>query len=482
MRTNLIGLLPAAFLVASGLPAHAVDDPPGVHVPPARVGDAWRVEIGEEFGYDLRVEGRATARDRFGRLLDAFAVSVDGFHPLATESKEVTRHTLYVDAASGTQVADVAEYVFGGGTVTSQPAAYAAYEPNDPDGWPGWVQTGGLLAGRHLVPGQPVSVPFVMTSTRGADRIELTVEEAPPRDGAACVRAWGRTDFPTYTYWTSDGYQRGWIGVALDATYCEDAPYAVRNEVRYFGAFEPFGVTWDLAWYAAGAGEAVGTGAYAEPAHSVLGSPVPFDGSLRDGGALPFPGVEWAQEAAGLAPGLLAWRLVHPDGYLVEAEYLAPETAGLAAGTHRWRLVYASPSGDHHQVTVSRQGEVGLPLDEPQVGAYPAPVPPLSSMPAQVVSPAGALAAWQAISAGGGRLVAMRWQPLLDYRWYVQGGVDVYCDGAECGDLYMEIPFDYETGAAGTGEAPLPSPPAQQGSGESSFRIGARRTPYPPAS
>ncbi|HVM11353.1 MAG TPA: hypothetical protein VM638_02595, partial [Actinomycetota bacterium] len=138
--------------------------------------------------------------------------------------------------------------------------------------------------------------------------------------------------------------------------------------------------------------------------------------------------------------------------------HLAPEMGGMTAGTFRWRLVYAAPGGAQHQVVTTEAAGQVVAVDRPSVGDYPAPVPPLAEMPSEVVSPAGAVAAWRAIAGPRAWLTGLRWQPLLDDRWYVMGGVEARCGGTPCGTLFMQMPFDHDTGAAGTGEFPLPLP------------------------
>ena len=448
--------LPVLLAAAILTPGAAAAGEGGIEIPAARIGDRWRVTVLGD-AYELSIEERTTALDRWGRSLDAFAVRVDGFHPLELESKDVTRHTMYLDAASGTQVADVAEYVFGGsGGVTSQPAAYSAYETNDPDGWPGWVQSGGLLAGRTLTPSDVVEVPFVMTNASGAGTIALAIEEAAPEGAARCARATGETFFPSFTYWNTDGYQRSSLTVGLDITACDDAPYARRTEVTYSGAFN-HSVAFAIEWFTPGSGEAAGAEAYEQPGHQVTGAAVPFGGRLRDGGAVSVPSVEDAQDAAALAPGLAAWRLTNPAGYLVEAELLLGGYQGLPPEADRWRLVYAAPGGAAHSVEVAMRGPVPVAVDVPVAEAYPAAVPSLASWPAEIASLAGVVESWRRIAGPGARLEGLRWQPVLDDHWYVIGGVGITCDGAPCGDLYGEIAIEVATGALGTGEHPLPA-------------------------
>lgn len=450
MKRSLV--LALALTVGASSAAAASPHGEPLAVPAARVGDRWRVAVGQD-AWELTVEGRSLATDRWGRELDAFTVFVDGFHPVAFESKQLTRHVMYIDAASGAQVADVAEYVFGGsGGVSSDPAAYSVYEPNDPDGWPGWVAAGGALAGRSLSPGGTVEVPFVMTNTRGASSVVLRIEEAPPQDGARCVLASGTTSFPLYTYWNTDGYHRASLTVGLDSTHCAGSPYASRTRISYSGLFE-HSVEFTIEPLVRGDGEAVGARAYSEPTHHVAAPPVPFDGSLLDGGPVEVPSVEAAQDAAALSPGLLAWRLANPGGYLVEAELLTAELEGLPSD--RWRLVYAAPGGSAHEVQVVMGAPVPVPVDVPVAEPYPATVPPLVAWPDQVASLAGALAAWRAVAGPEARLAGVRWQPLLDENWYVTGGVTILCDGADCGDLYGEIAIDVRTAAVGTGEHPV---------------------------
>lgn len=447
-------LLALALTVTSSSTAAASPLGEPLAVPAARVGDRWKVAFGEA-AWELTVEGRSPASDRWGRHLDAFAISVEGFHPVASESKQVTRHVMYVDPTSGTQVADVAEYVFGGtGGVSSDPAAYSVYEPNDPDGWPGWVAAGGALAGRVLTPGETVEVPFVMTNSRGASSIRLGIEEAPANDGERCVLASGTTPFPLYTYWGTDGYQRSSLSVGLELTQCAGSPYASHTRITYSGTFE-HSVEFTIEHLDGGDGEAIGAGPYEEPTHHVAAPPVSFGGSLLDGGQNELPSIEAAQDAAALSPGLLAWRLAHPDGYLVEAELLTAELQRLPEGTDRWRLVYAEPSGAAHEVQVTTGSPVPIPVDVPRPNGYPSAVPHLTAWPGQVASLAGALGAWRTVAGPDARLVGVRWQPLLDENWYMTGGVNILCDGAGCGDLYGEIAVDVRTAALGTGEHPI---------------------------
>jgi hypothetical protein len=453
MRPGLATAVTAVMMGAVLAPSPAAAEGEPLIVPPSRIGDRWRVEVLGD-GYELAVSERTTAIDRWGRTLDAFAVSVDGFHPVSLESKQMTAHTMYLDAASGTQIADVTAYVFGGtGGVTSGPAAYSAYETNDPDGWPGWVQAGGLLAGRTLTPGGTVTVPLVMTNSRGASSITLSVEEAGMREGARCVIASGATHFPTYTYWNSDGYQRSSISVGLEVTQCDDVPYALSTEVTYSGTAS-HSVRFTRAGYSVGAGAALGTAPYVEPEHHVAAPPAPFGGRLGDGGASGLPSVEAAQDAAALAPGLAAWRLANPAGYLVEAELLLGTYQGSPEQADRWRLVYAAPGGASHAVEVTTRTPVPVPVDLPSADPYPATVPPLASWPAEVATLGGVVSAWRRV-AGQADLEAIHWQPLLDGNWYLTGGVGITCDGAPCGDLYGELAVDHRTGALGTGEHPL---------------------------
>jgi hypothetical protein len=192
----------------------------------------------------------------------------------------------------------------------------------------------------------------------------------------------------------------------------------------------------------------------------VVAATAPFDGSLRDGGPLPIWSLEAAQKtAADLAPGLLAWRAATPQGYLVEAEYTRPEDEAGAiagAGAEQWRLVFAAPSGSQHAVLAQLRLGVPVAVDLPQAEAYPATVPPLESQPDEVLSAAGAIAAWQQHVGSTAVPTGLRWTPLLNDRWYVLGEVLAMCGADGCqGTVGMEMPFRYDSGAAETGEHPL---------------------------
>lgn len=457
----LLGLVLA--LTGFSLPPASAAEP--LEVPPARVGDAWSLDVASGlYLYDLEVEGRTAALDRWGGERDAFAVRVEGFNPLTFISMTVTGHRIYVDATSGTQVADVAVGVLDfGPSAVSKPGAYSAFSPNDPDGWPGWTLAGGVLAGRRLVPGESVEVPLVVTRTRGNDRIVLEIEEAPNMGGARCVRAVGAAVYPHYIgYQDGVGYDRGEVRVTLDALECEDSPYAARTVLTFEGSFE-HSVEVVRTGFQRGEGDAIGTGPYQEADQHVLASPLPFDGSLRDGGPLELFGVEEAQDAAAAAPGLAAWRLLHPDAYLVEADYAAVHrddqtlvTLGLAA--EQWRLTYAAPSGSQHQVVIRRREGAVTTLDMPQVEPYPADVPPLATWPAEMVPPAGAIAAWRSLAGPEARLGELRWEPLLDHRWHVVSELPMDCEQEPCGTAVtgLDMMFDVETGAATEGLHPMP--------------------------
>jgi hypothetical protein len=452
-----------AVLAISASPADAAGSV--LEVPPARVGDAWAVlAVQGAYRFDLRIEERTSALDRWGVERDAFPVSVDGFHPLQWLSMTVTGHHLYIDAASGTQIADVGVgFLDFGPPSISQPGAYSAFNPNDLDAWPGWALAGGLLAGRELAVGETVEVPVVQTRSHGNDRLTLTIEEAPDQGSVPCVRAVGTAIFPRYfAYQDGVGYDRGELRAALDILQCEDSPYAARTDVTYSGALT-HSVDVIRDGFTPGAGEVLGVGPFQEPDRHVQAAPVPFDGALRDGGPLQIWSLEEAQEAAGEAPGLIAWRVLHPDGYLVEAAYIpaaqdeqALNALGLAG--ERWSLTFAEPSGDQHRVETSTRGGVVTAVDMPQAEGYPNPVPPLSAWPAQVASPSGVIASWRSLAGPGARLSGLRWEPLLDRRWHVVSELDFDCQQEPCGTAVsgLDMTFDHETGAAAEGLHPVP--------------------------
>ena len=458
---SIPGLLLAALLSPAALSASAQEV---LEVPPARVGDAWSVDaLGGVYRWDLEVEGEAIAPDRWGREREVFSVAVDGFHPIQFVGMRPTDHRIYVDAASGTQVAEVGTGVLDlGPPAISEPGAYSAFSPNDIDAWPGWVLAGGLLAGRRLVVGETIELPMVVTRSHGNERIVLGIEDAPDEGGARCVRASGTAVYPTYVaYQDGVGYDRGELTAELTILQCDDAPYARRVDVAYGGALTH---TADVVRTAIsrGAGEPIGTSPFEE--EDRYGGPVvPFDGTLRDGGPLPMMGLEEAQAAAADAPGLTAWRLAHPGGYLVQADYLPPERDELALVTlgvegERWLLTHADPSGAQHVVEVARREGLLMALDRPQAEAYPSPVPPLEEWPAEVVPPAGAIAAWRGLAGQEARLVDLHWHPLLDRRWHVGSELDLDCADPPCGVAVtgLVMTFHIETGAALEGLHPVP--------------------------
>ncbi|MGH2711737.1 MAG: hypothetical protein ACRDH9_11100 [Actinomycetota bacterium] len=450
----MLGYLLAASLAS---PAAAAESDT-VQIPAPRIGDAWTIDA-EGMSWDLRATEMGTAVDRLGREREAMIVDVEGPHPISGELKEVTRHTIAVDASSGVSIADLTAWEFSG---DSEPGAYSSYEPNNPDGWPGWVIGGGLLTGRELAVGDTVEVTFVMTSTRGADTLALQVEEAEPGPWGRCVRASGRIHYPTWITWTGGEYHRRSLDVAVDTLVCEGSPYAIETELSSESGDLAWAAGTELVSFEAGQGEpAVMPGQYSEPARHAVGATAPFDGALRDGGPLPIWSLEGAQEtAAELAPGLLAWRAANPDGYLVEAEYTRPEDeAGAVAGVgaEQWRLVFAAPSGSQHAVLAQLRLGVATAVDLPQGQAYPATVPPLASHPDEVMTAAGAIAAWRQHSGSSAVPTGLRWTPLHNDRWFVLGEVRGLCteDGCQA-TIGMEMPFRYDSGAAETGEHPVP--------------------------
>jgi hypothetical protein len=452
MRFVLAGLL-AISLVS---PAAAAE-PEHLQIPQPRIGDLWTIEA-EGITWELRAAEVSTAVDRLGREREAMIVEVEGPHPISGELKEVAGHTIAVDASSGVSIADVTAWEFTG---DSEPGAYSSYEPNNPDGWPGWVIGGGLLTGRELIPGETIEVTFVMSSTRGADTIALTVEEAEPGPWGSCARASGGVHFPTWITWNGE-YQRRSLDIDVDTLVCDGSPYAIETELSYRSGEFAWAARSELVSLEAGQGEpAVTPGAYSEPARHAVATTAPFDGALRDGGPLPIWSLEQAQEtAADLAPGLLAWRALNPQGYLVEAEYTrAEEEAGAIAGVgaEQWRLVFAAPSGSQHAVLAQRRGGVPVAVDLPQAEVYPATVPPLASHPDELLSAAGAIAAWRQHAGATAVPTGLRWTPLLNDRWYVLGLVRGMCgpDGCQA-TVWMEMPFRYDSGAAETGEHPVP--------------------------
>lgn len=438
----------AAFVIVglTAAPAAAVEEP--VRVPPARVGDAWTIDAAG-IPYSLAATDIAPTVDRLGRERDALLVEVDGWHPITTELKTVTSHTIAVDAASSVAISEVVAWEFAEG---SEPGAYASYEPNNPDGWPGWVLAGGLLAGRELAPGDEVEVPLVMTSTRQVERISLAITQAPAGPWGRCVRAAGTVSYPSWVTWTGGEYQHRSLELELTTVACEGVAYAVSTDLAF--SFEGGG--WsahvDLLEAEAGTGEAIAAGPFDEPAAHVLAARAPFDGDLPDGGPLEVWSLEEAQDAAALAPGLLAWRLLHPDGYLVEAH----ATPAGAQAADEWRLAYAAPGGDQHVVLAERVGGVAAAVDVPQTEAYPHPVPALSAWPPAVLTPADALAIWRQRAGTEAELVSLRWEPLLNHAWHVVGSLDASCGENCAATVGVQIAFRYDTGAAETGEHPLP--------------------------
>jgi len=300
-----------------------------------------------------------------------------------------------------------------------------------------------------------------VTRTRGNDRITLGIEEIAPSGGARCVRASGTATYPRYLA-SQDGawVDRGEMRVTLDITHCDDSPYASRVRNTYAGAVE-HSVMAERLDLSRGTGEAIPVGTLDEPAAHLLAAPRPFDGSLRDGGPLEIFGIEAAQEAAALAPGLLGWRLANPAGYLVEAAYtparLDEPGATAGAGADRWRLTYAAPSGAQHQVSVERRADVAVPVDLPQALAYPRPVPALASWPQQVMTPAGAIAAWRQLAGPDAPLNGLSWQPLLSHRWHVLSELRFDCEQEPCATALsgLDMMFDVASGAAEEGLHPV---------------------------
>ena len=438
----------AAALLAVGLTAApAAAGPEPLRIPPARVGDAWTIDAAG-LPFSLEATEIASAVDRLGREREALLVDVEGVHPITSELKTVTRHSIAVDAASGVSIADVVAWEFAEG---SEPGAYASYEPNNPDGWPGWILAGGLLAGRELIPGQNVEVPLVMTSTRGVEWLVLSVAEAPAGLWGRCVHASGSVHYPTWVNWNGGEYRHRTLDLDLTTVVCEGTAYAVSTDLAFSFEGGGWSVHVDLLEAEAGVGEAVVPGPFEEPAAHVLAARAPFDGDLPDGGPLPVWSLEEAQEAAALAPGLVAWQLLHPDGYLVEAHW-NPE--GLAGD--EWRLVYAAPGGDQHAVLAKRVADVGVAADLPQADPYPFPVPALSAWPEAVLTPADALAVWHQRAGAEAELVGLRWEPLLNHAWHVVGRLDASCGDGCTGTVDVQTAFRYDTGAAETGEHPLP--------------------------
>lgn len=445
-------ILPAAL---PSLPASAGHAP--VAVPAARVGDAWTV-VSDGLTWDLRATEMGAAVGALGQERQALLVDVAGPHPITGELKEVTRHTIAVDAASATAIADVTAWEFAG---DSEPGAYASYEPNNPDGWPGWVLAGGLLTGRTLAAGDVVRVPLVMTGTSGATTIELRVGAAETGSWGRCAPVAGSLRYPEYLTWDGSRYQSVPLEVDVDTTVCEGSPYAARTRVEFTTDSATWETVVDLRTMTRGSGAAVVAGPFVPPPRHLTAVSAPFAGVLRDGGPLPVWSVEEAQAAADGAPGLRAWRVLHPGGYLVEAHFAGPGDAGALAeaAADQWRLTYAAPGGAQHTVLVQRR-QVPVAVDQPEAGDYPHPVPALASWPEEILTAAGAVAAWQQHSGFAAVATALRWEPLRNARWHVTGSVAGSCGEGCAATVGMEMPYRFDTGAAQTGEHPMPPGPA----------------------
>ncbi|HYH27455.1 MAG TPA: hypothetical protein VEA19_01620, partial [Actinomycetota bacterium] len=369
VRPASLLLILVALVPSSSYAAAAETDV--IRIPPARAGDAWSIEV-EGLRFDLEAGEMGRAVDRRGREREALIVDIRGPHPVSLEGKEVTRHTLAVDAESGVAIADVAAWEFAG---DSEPAAYSSFEPNNPDGWPGWVAGGGLLAGRPLEPGSTVEVPFVMTWSRGAERIVLDVEAAPPIDGAACASAGGSIHYPTWITWLDGGYVQRSLDVEVSMVVCEDSPYARTVELAFRSGTNEWGSRSERVDFRAGAGAAVAAADHVEPPRGIV-SPgfATFGGKMPDGGALPLWSLDAAQKVAEGAPGLKAWRVANPDGYLVSASYRRPEdeTGAMAGiGAAEWTLTFAAPSRSQHRVVAQRRLDVATAIDQPTIDPYP---------------------------------------------------------------------------------------------------------------